>query len=536
MTLFSIVTTVHHPEPDHLAACLASVDAQTEPSWQHIVTADASTRPSVRAVLQRAAEPRRYVTYRSHNGGIAVASNDALATATGEYVVLLDDGDVLEPDALERLRAEIDASGDDPPAVLYSDHDVIGPDGRYVTPMYKPVFSPLRLTNQNYITHLVAIRRRALEQVGGWRKGFNGAHDHDLLLRLADEFGSFTRVPGVLLHWRQAPASAAPDPDNTPAAYENGARAVRDHLARHDVEGSVEPGALPGVYRVRRAVQGAPTVSVIGPTCGSTGTVWGVSRIFVHDAIASLLAAPSAVSLEIVAVIDEGTPDVVERGLRQIAGDALRAVHYNRPFNFSEKINQGVAASQGDYVLLLNDDTELIESGSVDEMVGLAQDPTIGMVGAKLLFADGRLQHAGHTYHGVITHALLGWSGDHPGPHGYLLVERECAGVTAAAALLRRDVFDEVGGLDEGLPGNYNDVDLSLKIRERGYRVVWTPHASWYHFEQQSFDHPIDQAEVDRIVDRWGDAAASDPYCNPNLALNRNDWLELPLRSGAPTG
>ena len=267
----------------------------------------------------------------------------------------------------------------------------------------------------------------------------------------------------------------------------------------------------------------------------SRGRIWGVERIFVHDAVASLLAdSDDRCELEIIAVVDAGTDDLVERGLRRIAGDRLRVVAYDAPFNFSDKINQGVAAARGEFVLLLNDDTELVTSGSIAEMVGLAQQADVGMVGAKLLFEDGTLQHGGHLYHGTISHALLGWPGNHPGPHRMLAVERECAGVTAAAAVLRRSVFNRVGGMNTDLAVNYNDVDLSLTLRASGHRIVWTPHACWYHFEQRTFEHPVDAAEITAIQRRWGDAMRTDPYSNQNLAPGRTDWLELPLRSGAP--
>ncbi len=540
---FSVLTTVYDTEPDHLRACLASVDAQTEQSWEHIVVDDCSQRLEVRAVLSEfgGQSRRRTVIHRSDNGGIAAASNDALAAACGEFVVLLDHDDVLTVDALatmgERLRGDVD--------VYYSDHDLLRPDGRCASPMYKPDFSLERLRNHNYITHLVVARRTVVDEVGGFRTGLDGAQDHDLLLRLAEVSAPFEHVPEVLLHWRQSPASVASNSMNKPEAYDRGARAVGDHLTRCGIDATAEPGAYAGIYRIRRRVRDRPTVSVVVPTRGSVGRVWGVERIFVHDAVASLLrvagqhkdvAEPDdGIDLEIVAVIDKGTEPVVERGLRSLAGDALVVVPYGRPFNFAEKINAGVAASSGDYVLLLNDDTELLDPGSLHEMVGLARDPSVGMVGAKLLFEDGRLQHGGHVYNrGYISHALLGWPGDHPGPYRALAVERECSGVTAAAALVRRDVFDEVGGMNEAFAVNYNDVDFSLRVRAAGLRIIWTPHASWYHFEQQSGEHPILDAEVALVQQLWERELNVDPFYNPNLAPGRTDWLELPLRSGAP--
>ena len=534
---FSVLTTVYDPVPEHLRACLDSVRDQTySGSIEHIVVDDASTRRGVHEVLDDAAGVAgRRVLKRRTNGGIVAASNDALAAATGEWIVLLDHDDVLAVDALDVLVAAIDA--DPTAAVFYSDHDLRRPDGRDASPVFKPDFSIERLRNHNWITHLVVVRRALLVDIGGFTPGTDGAQDHDLLLRLAERTGTFHHIPEVLLHWRQSEASVSADVANKPEAFDREIEVVQRHLDRIGVVAKVEVGPHPGIVRIHRAVTDRPTVSVIIPTAGSRGRVWGVERIFVHDAVASLLAGTDAddrVDVEIVAVIDDGTDAVVERGLRTIAGGRLRIVDLDHPFNSAEKINAGVAAARGEYVLLLDDDTELIEPGSLAEMVGLAQQDDVGMVGAKLLFEDGTLQHGGHSYHGTVSHVCLGWPGDHPGPHRMLAVERECAGVTAAAALLRRSVFNAVGGMNVEFATDDIDVDFSLTIRHAGHRIVWTPHASWFHFEQRRSDHPIEPEGVTRLERRWGSFAFTDPYANPNLAPGRTDWLELPLRSGAP--
>lgn len=531
---FSILTTVFDTDPAHLAECLASVEAQSfTGAFEHLVVDDASTRIDTCQLLDAlVSEPWRQVIRRSANGGVVAASSDALAAATGDVVVLLDHDDVLDPEALATLATFFD-SGPDSDAV-YSDHDLLRADGRCSSPVFNPDFSLERLRNHNYITHLVAVRRRAVLELGGFTPGTDGAQDHDLLLRLAERLGTLDHIPEILLHWRQSATSFSGDPSTNDTAFTRQVGVVAAHLDRCGIDADVSKAANPGVVRIERHVHGTPTVSVVIPTRGSRGRIWGVDRIFVHEAVASLLAAgDERVRLEFVVVLDTDTDPVVERGLRTIGGDALRIIEYPHAFNFSGKINMGVSAATGTYVLLLNDDTQLIAPASVAEMVGIAQSDDVGMVGAKLLFEDGTLQHGGHLYHGTISHSFLGWPGDHPGPHRVLAVERECAGVTAAAAMMRRDVFDRIGGMNTSLPANYNDVDLSLTVRSAGYRIVWTPYASWYHFEQKSFDHPIAQSEVDEIDRRWGDFARVDPYSNPNLAPGRTDWLELPMRSGA---
>lgn len=530
----SILTTVFDPEPEHLAACLASVARQSFVDLEHVVVDDASTRPHVAEILDRAAssDERVRVIRRASNGGIVAASSDALAAATGELVGLLDHDDVLADDAVAAMVEALDAVDAD---VAYSDHDFIRADGRLVTPCYKPDFSPERLRAQNYITHFLVARRSLVDAVGGFRDGYDGAQDHDLVLRLSERADRVVHVPRVLYHWRQSPGSVSGG-RSKPWAFEAGRRAVADHCARTGIDADVVETEQEGCYRVVRRVDGDPLVSVIIPTRGSSGRVWGATRAFVVDAVRSIVERSVHQNLEFVVVHDAETPAAVLHALRAVAGDRLVLVPYPSPFNFSEKINIGASHASGDMLLLLNDDTELIESTSIEVLVGHLQTPGVAMSGAKLLFADGTLQHGGHVYHHDIGHACFGWGGDSPGPSPLhpLAVERECSGVTAAAALVLRSVFEEVGGFATELPLNYNDVDFSLKIRAAGYRIVWTPWARWYHFESRTRHSVLLDDEYAFVNRRWHYEINNDPYYNPNLAPDRNDWLERPLRSGAP--
>jgi GT2 family glycosyltransferase len=293
------------------------------------------------------------------------------------------------------------------------------------------------------------------------------------------------------------------------------------------------PGVADGVYRVLRTVPTDRRVSIVIPTRGTSAAVWGVERVLVSEAMRSILERSTFTDVEFVVVVDTEISQDVLADVRAI-GDVVKVVTVEGPFNFSKSVNAGAGAAAGDLLLFLNDDTELIEPDSIGEMAAVLQQPDVAMVGAKLLYADGTLQHAGHVFPGLATHALLGYPGDHPGPYRMAIVARECSGVTAAAAMMRADVFREIGGFDEALPHNFNDVDLSFRMRAAGYRIVWTPHASWYHFESASRDPATGDDERDLLLARWRDRIEHDPYFNVNLAPHRTDWLERPGRSGAP--
>jgi GT2 family glycosyltransferase len=529
--LVSVITPVYDTRLRHLVECLVSVALQTYADWEHVIVDDASSDQRLKLLLDRWASKDSRVRVVSHadNLGIVAASTTALAAATGEYVVMLDHDDVLDAHALEQLVAAMQPA--QAATFAYSDHDVLRADGRLTQPFYKPDFSPERLRNQNYVLHCVIARRQAVLDAGGFRAGFDGAQDHDLLLRLS-EAGSVVHVPEVLYHWRQAPDSVAADSAAKPYAYEAGVRAVQEHCDRLGLGAFVEAGEVPGVYRVRYRVDGDPLVSVIIPTGGATLAVWGEQRTLVLEAVRSIVERSHYRNLEFVVVVDQATPSGVLIDLAAIT--RVRIVEHLGEFNFAAKCNAGAAAASGDLLLFLNDDTELIEPGSVEEMIGLALKPDVGMVGAKLLYADGTLQHAGHVYPGLVTHVMLGYPGDHPLPGNMGRVARECSGVTAAAAMLRSEVFASVGGFDPVFPRNFNDVDLSLRLRANGKRIVWTPHASWFHFESATRDPATGDDERRLVIERWQHEIEHDPYFNPNLQPHRSDWLERPGRSGAP--
>jgi len=521
---FSIITPVYDPPPDVLVAMIDSVLSQTFTGWELILVDDVSLSPHVRQILDAAAsDPRIHSVRRESNGGIVAASNDGLAAATGDFIVLLDHDDLLVFDALAVVEAAL--SADDTIDYLYSDEDKINAEGHLEQEFYKPDWSPERLRSQNYCCHLSVLRRSLVEELGGFRYGFDGSQDHDLILRVTENARGIHHVPRVLYHWRILPTSAAASSEAKPYAIEAGRRAVQDHCDRVGIDAVVENTQYPGNYRVRRRVKGNPLVSIIIPTCGSKGRVWGVERYYIVDAIRSILETATYANLEFVVVVDTHTPPIVISALEQLLGDRLVLVWFDEEFNFAQKMNLGRVHSSGDVLLLLNDDVEIVSPDFIEVLVALAQEPDVGSVGAKLLYSDGTLQHAGHYYNTMARHFYGHWSGDYHGPHAMLAINRECIGVTAACLAIRPEVWDEVGGMTTSFPNSFNDVDLALKLHTSGYRTVWTPHAVLYHLESVTRDPSVTQDEAEMLTERWEHLIVNDPYGNANLEPELQEWI-----------
>jgi O-antigen biosynthesis protein len=525
---FSVLTPVHNPSPDVLRAMIASITSQTCGEWELLLVNDGSIAEIAAICDQLADEDARIrVQHRTVQGGIVAASNDALAAARGEFCVLVDHDDLLEPDAL----AQVDAAATEFSEMdyCYSDEDLWSRDGRPYQPFTKPAWSPERLRSQNYCSHLSVLRRSLMLEVGGFREQFEGAQDHDLVLRITERARQVVHIPEVLYHWRVGDDSVAAGHSTAKAyAYEAGRAAVEDHCQRIGWEATVEMTTDPGVYRVRRAVPDVLT-SIIIPSRGASSVVWGVERVHLISAITSVVAHTSR-RIEFVIVADSDTPrEVLAAASRAVGNHALRVIEVTEPFNFSARVNLGAIYAAGELLLLLNDDVEVITEEFLDPMIPYAMDPDVGAVGAKLYFADGRLQHAGQVYNHNPRHALWGWPGDAEGLGMLVRVTRECGGVTAACLLTRAEVYAEMGGFCTDLPSNFNDVDFNLKLAAAGYRRIWTPHSELYHFESVTrAPAALDRATIedDRYLRRrWGSRLTSDPYYHPRLAPDRDDWV-----------
>jgi O-antigen biosynthesis protein len=523
--LISVVMPVYNTPEIWLRRVVASVQAQIYERWELIIADDASTAPHVRTVLQElaAAEPRLRVVYRERNGHISAASNSALEVARGEFCALLDHDDELSPRALARVALEIARRPD--AHFFYTDEDKIDERGERFDPYLKPDYLPDLLLGQNCLSHLSVIRTAKIREVGGFRVGLEGSQDWDLALRLirAMKPTEIVHIPEVLYHWRAiagSTARAVGEKNYTVTAAE---RALRDHFATLGVP--IELRAVPGDHwRIVRPVPTpAPLVSLLIPTRDRLALT--------RTCVESILAKTSYPNFEIVIVDNESVePATLEWFAAVAQRDArVRVLRYAAPFNYSAINNFAVAQARGEIVGLLNNDLEAIHADWLDEMVAHAVRPEIGCVGAKLLYPDGTLQHAGIILGlgGVANHAFYRHPGHTDGYKNRARLAQNYSAVTGACLLVRKALYEQVGGLNErDLAVAFNDVDFCLKIRAAGYLNLWTPFAELYHHESASRgseDTPEKQARFEREVAymqrTWGAELASDPAYNPNFSL-----------------
>lgn len=517
---FSILTPVYETPADILTKTLRSVRNQSFGDWELCLVDDASSAPLVAALLAAAEseDGRVRIHRRRHNGGIVAASNDALAMATGEFVALLDHDDLLHPEALAEVERALRS---DPEAdYLYTDEDLVSASGRHYGPFFKPDWSPERMRTQMYTCHLSVLRRALVEEVGGFDPECEGAQDWDLVLRVTERARSVLHVPRVLYHWRALEASAAGGGEAAkPWAFEAGSRAIQSHCDRVGLPARVRRDeGNPGVYRLEPALDTQPAVSVIIPTACQSREVRYEPAVLVEHCLRSIVERSSYERYELVCVVDGAAPKDSLARLREIGGERLRIVPFDRPFNFSEKINLGAAASHGEHLLLLNDDIEVVTPDWIERMVMYSSQEEIGAVGGRLLLEDGRLQHAGVGFEGGLPgHPYHGFSGDFNGYGNALEVARDCVAVTGACLMTRRELFERLGGLDPAFPVNYNDVDYCLKLRVDGRRCVYDPDLQMVHFESSSRSPDVSDWEKRMLLARWLPFTDPDPYANPNL-------------------
>ena len=531
--LISIVMPTYNTVPEFLERAIESVRNQIYPHWQLCICDDASPKPHVRSILQRysALDKRIQLLFSEQNGHISKASNAAIGMATGDYIAFLDHDDELSIHALLRV---VEALARHPDAkVLYSDEDKIDETGRRFDPYFKPDFNLGLLRSHNYMCHFAVYKADYLRELGGLRVGFEGAQDYDMALRAVDgtDAANIVHLPHLLYHWRAATGSTAAGHTEKSYAFSAGQRALSAHLERRGLDGVVEeaPEAA-GMYRIHWKLPTAPAskplVSLVIPTRNGEQ----ILRICLDS-----LKNTAYPAMEII-VVDNGSDEAATLQLLQerAALGQIRVLRDESPFNYSALNNRAVKeAANGEFVLLLNNDIEVVTPEWLDEMLGAAMEPGVGCVGARLWYPNGTLQHGGV----VLVCGVAGHAHKYlpKGRHGYMgraVLAQDMIAVTAACLLVRKSIFLEVGGLDEGLAVAFNDIDFCLRVDKAGYRNHWTPYAELIHHESLTRGHedtPEKQArfrkEIDKMQARWPALLThDDPYYSPNLTAVSEDF------------
>ncbi|HBM43980.1 MAG TPA: hypothetical protein DD373_09825 [Halomonas sp.] len=526
--LISVVMPTYNPNPDWLIEAIESVRQQLYPHWQLCIADDASTDPAIRPILERYAQEddRIKVIFRERNGHISATSNSALTLASGEWIALLDHDDCLAESALFWVA---DAINQDPQRrLIYSDEDKIDAQGQRFDPYFKTDWNEGLFYSQNLITHLGVYHTELVRRIGGFREGVEGAQDYDLALRCIEHLtpAQIHHVPRVLYHWRVHAESTAQSSDAKPYAMIAGEKALQAHLDRQGVQAKAT--LMNYGYRVQYALpEVLPKVSLIIPTRNGLQLT--------RQCIESIVEKTTYPDYEII-VIDNGSddPDTLRYFETLKADDRIRVIRDERPFNYSALNNAGVKQAHGDIIGLLNNDLEVISPEWLTEMVSHALRPEVGAVGARLWYPDDTLQHGGVILGigGWAGHAHKGFSKGSPGYVGRMSLISDFSAVTAACLVVQKNRFEAVGGLNETeLQVACNDVDLCLRLREAGYRNVFTPYADLYHHESATRgfeDTPEKKARFEKerqyMIQRWGSVMSNDPAYNPNLTLDHEDF------------
>ena len=526
----SIVIPVYKTPERYLQEMLDSIVNQTYSKWE-VCIADGSPRGESRERLIKRYADRdtrfKYVIL-GENKGISGNTNAAMDMAQGDFLVLADHDDTLTPDALFEC---VKAMNEDPLYdVIYSDEDKLDMDGQALfDPHFKPDFNPDLLTSVNYICHLFVVNRNLVEAIGGFRQEFDGAQDYDFIFRCTEQARKVHHIPKVLYHWRCHMNSTASNPESKMYAFEAGARAIKAHYDRMGIAvDSVEKGVDYGIYHTRFHLDEEPLVSVIIPNKDH--------RADLDLCLTSLLDKGTYRNLEVIVVENNSTePETFDYYEElQEKRKNVRVVTWKREFNFSAINNYGVTFAHGEYLLFLNNDVEVIEPDVIREMLGYARRDDVGIVGARLLYQDDTIQHAGVVigFGGIAGHTFIGL---HQAENSYFhraMCAQDYSAVTAACMMSKRSLFDQVGGFREELAVAFNDIDYCLKIRSLGKKVVYNPYALLYHYESKSRgleDTPEKverfNREVARFIGYWPEIVINgDPYYNPNLTLRKSNF------------
>jgi len=527
---FSIVMPVYNPPVAYFKEAIDSILHQSYENWELILSDDCSSDPEVKKVIEsyQKRDPRIKAVFRTENGHISKASNSGLEVAEGDFIVLMDQDDLITADALYKVASVIEEYPDTD--MVYTDEDKIDEDGHHSYPHFKPDWSPENLLSRNYLGHLTIFRTSIMKAIGGWRVGFEGSQDYDLVLRFTEQTNRIKHIPEVLYHWRVHEQSAASNEEAKPYAYIAAQKALTEALQRRNTPGTVD--FLDGFrgYSIRLDIAD-PTkrVSIIIPTKDKADVL--------EVCLQSIFEKTTYTNYEVL-VIDNNSEEKETFSLfdqyQKKYPETFRVKRTEEPFNFSFLMNLGRKNVSGEYLVLLNNDTEVIAEDWLEGLVEQAQREEMGVIGCKLLYPNNTIQHAGVIMGlgGAAGHVFVGEHRDGPGYFNYINLLNNYSALTAACFMIRTAVFDEVNGFDEKYQIEYNDVDFCLRVLEAGYRNVYVPHVELYHHESISRGHPhLTKASLERhkrelgqLRKQWENYVERDPHYNPNLTLGAHDF------------
>ena len=515
-----------------LRQLIQSLQDQTYNNWELCIANASPQDASMEYVLKSCSAMDSRIVWKKlkENRGISENTNEAFAMATGDYVGLLDHDDLLAPNALYEIATALEKEPET--EVLYTDEDKVrGEQLEHFQPHLKPDFNEDLLRSNNYICHFFVVKRTLLQNVGGMRKEFDGAQDYDFIFRCTEAAGKICHIPEILYHWRTHEASTADNPQSKLYAFEAGKRAIEENLKRRGLQGEVSHTKDYGFYRVKYAVQGEPLVSIIIPNKDA--------KTDLEKCIRSVKEKSSYKNYEILIVENNSETEEIFAYYKELSKDpAIRLLKWKKEFNYSAINNFAAKKARGEYLLFLNNDTEVITEDWIQELLGICQRQGTGAVGARLYYGDHTIQHAGTVIGigGIAGHMFVNLPGERTGYMHKAALIQDLSAVTAACMLVKREAFEEVGGFEEQLSVAFNDVDLCLRLREKGCLVVYNPYAELYHYESKSRGAEDSkekvrrfQSEIEFMRCRWEKLLkAGDPYYNKNLSLTKWNYSLRP--------
>lgn len=526
--LISIVVPLFKTDKRMLTEMILSVKSQTYTNWELCLSDGSGKNSPISHILNKYKSNNIKIVGSDTALSISENTNNALSIATGDYIGFMDHDDCLAPNALYEYVKCINTNRD--ADLIYSDEDKINENSKfYFEPFFKPDFNLDLLRSTNYICHFTIVSRSLLSRVGYLNKKYDGAQDYDFVLRCSEHSNNIYHIPKVLYHWRAHGESTAEDPESKKYAYLAGKNALEDYIQRQSINADVLNTDIYGIYRIKYHLNKMPLVSIIVPNKDHIDDL--------DKCLKSIYNISFYKNIEVIVVENNSTKQRTLDFYNELITkyDGLQIIKYpHKGFNYSKINNFAIPYANGDFILFLNNDVEIINDDCISELLSVCQRKDVGAVGAKMFFPDNTIQHAGITVgiEGVAAHNCLSLPADSAGYFGRAKCLNDVSAVTAACLMTRKKVLDEIGYFDENLSVTFNDVDLCLKMRQKRYLIVYDAFAQLIHFESKSRGQDISNEKYQRFLNeveyfkkKWHDILEQgDPYYNPNLTLNNTDF------------